>query len=562
MIERDISPRILRAAQTWPAITLTGPRQSGKTTLCQALFPQHQYATLESRDVRAFATEDPRGFLNQFPEGAILDEIQQVPDLLSYLQGIIDSDPAPGRWILTGSQNLALLESVSQSLVGRTVVYNLLPLSRNEITRFERHPETLYETLLTGSYPAIFDRGHEVSDWLSTYIDLYIDRDVRTISNVSNLATFHLFATLCASRTAQLLNYSSLAGDCDITHPTARAWFNILEASFFAFRLQPFHSNLRKTLVKMPKLHFYDTGLVCRLLGIFTEQHLHTHPLRGSIFETWMVSEVAKHWANHGQAGRMSFFRDRNGAEADLVVENPNGTKIVEAKSSVTGSSSLIDGSKRVRRLIAQSTPRCSIVVVYGGDDSQIRGTDRLIPWRELHEFDWDVAECIVTVLSDGTPVTGANVLALFPNKTWKSAVTDQSGSAVLDLYSAQLPMTVFVATNGFEAHLEHDWKPMNGPLDVELTELPDGGAVIFPNASGDVPILQGRLNPKKDDSERTYLYADNIAINGGLQQPAQFDIGEDLQLSDADGQEALIRIVSIVGQAALVQYRQFNHLD
>ncbi len=394
MIARDLAPRLIKAALTWPSITLTGPRQSGKTTLCRALFPQHRYETLEAPDVRAFATEDPRAFLAQFPQGAVLDEVQRAPDLLSYLQGIIDADPAPGRWILTGSQNLTLLESVSQSLAGRTAVYNLLPLTRGETMRFPRHPTTLEETLITGSYPRIFNESQDVADWLGSYVATYIERDVRMISNVGDLATFQRFVTLCAGRTAQLLNYSSLSGDCGISQPTAKAWLGILETSFVAFRLPALHANLRKRLVKMPKLHFYDTGLLCWLLGIRTPEHLCSHPLRGPIFETWVVSEMAKRRANRGEiGGGLSFFRDRNGAEADLIVDNPTGTTIVEAKSSATASSSLFDGSRRVRRQLAQSTRRCSVVVVYGGDQPQRRGTDNLIPWRDLHEFDWDASD-------------------------------------------------------------------------------------------------------------------------------------------------------------------------
>ena len=331
-------------------------------------------------------TEDPRSFLAQFPKGAVLDEVQRVPDLLSYLQGIIDDDPEPGRWILTGSQNLSLLQSVSQSLAGRTALYNLLPLTRGETVRFSKHPKALDETLISGSYPRIFDEGHEASDWLGSYIATYIERDVRTISNVSDLTTFQRFLALCAGRTSQLLNYSSLAGDCGISQPTAKAWLSILETSFIAFRLPVLHMNLRKRLVKMPKLNFYDTGLLCWLLGIRTPDQLRTHPLRGAIFETWVVSEIAKHRTNQGNTNGISFYRDRNGAEADLIVECPNGITIVEAKSSETPSSSLFDGSKRVRKHLVQSTQRCSVVVVYGGDQSQRRGNDRLIPWRKLHQ--------------------------------------------------------------------------------------------------------------------------------------------------------------------------------
>ncbi len=390
MISRDIAPKLVKAAQTWPSLTLTGPRQSGKTTLCRALFPHHPYETLEAPDVRAFAAEDPRAFLARFPQGSILDEVQRVPNLASYLQGLIDADPTPGRWILTSSQNLSLLESISQSLAGRTAVYNLLPLTRGEAIRFSHYPETLEATLFTGSYPRIYHDELEAADWLRSYVATYVERDVRTISNISDLATFQRFVTLCAGRTAQLLNYSSLAGDCGISQTTAKIWFGILEASFLVFRLPGYYSNLRKRLVKMPKLHFYDTGLVCWLLGIRTPEQLRTHPLHGSIFETWVVSEIAKHWANRGETRGLSFYRDQNGAEIDLIVEHPAGVTLVEAKSAKTASASLFASTKRVRKHLAQSVDSCPGVVVYGGDQRQHRTPDKLIPWQALHELDWD----------------------------------------------------------------------------------------------------------------------------------------------------------------------------
>ena len=390
MIQRDLAPKLKEAAKTWPAITLTGPRQSGKTILCHETFPQHLYTTLESLDTRAFAIEDPRTFLTQFPHGAILAEIQKAPGLLSYLQGIIDEDPSPGRWILTGSQNLSLLKSVSQSLAGRTAVYNLLPLARSEVVRFPQYPERLEETLFASSYPRIFDAGMSPTEWLCSYVTAYVERDVRTISNVSDLITFQRFVTLCAGRTAQLLNYSSLAADCGISQPTAKAWLTILEASFLVFRLPAFHSKLRKRLVKMPKLYFYDTGLACWLLGIRTPEQIRTHPLRGAIFETWVASELMKYQANRGESNRLSFYRDQNGAEADLIIECPTSVVLVESKSAGTASSHLFNSSKRVRRHFAQSTTPCSVVVVYGGDQVQRRGADQLVPWRDLHEINWD----------------------------------------------------------------------------------------------------------------------------------------------------------------------------
>lgn len=384
MIDRDLAPELVRAARQFPSITLTGPRQSGKTTLCRAVFPDHPYATLEALDIRAFATEDPRGFLNQFPQGAVIGEVQRIPGLLSYLQVIIDADPEPGRWILTGSQNLSLLESVSQSLAGRTAVHYLLPLSRNEIVRFERHPQSLEEALFAGAYPRIFDRELNPADWLRSYIATYIERDVRTISNVGDLLTFQRFVQLCAGRTAQLVKYSSLADDCGISQPTAKAWLGILETSFLTFRLPAFHANLRKRLVKMPKLYFYDTGLVCWLLGIRAAEQLRTHPLRGPIFETWVVSEIAKYRTNRGETAGLSFYRDSNGAEADLIIEHPSRVTLVEAKATETPSSTLFGGARRVQRHFSRLRRPCSVVVAYGGDQLQQRTEGSLIPWREL----------------------------------------------------------------------------------------------------------------------------------------------------------------------------------
>ena len=385
-VERDLTPRLVAAARAAPSITLTGPRQSGKTTLCRAVFPQHPYLSLEAPDVRAFASEDPRAFLAQLPNGAVIDEVQRVPDLPSYLQGVIDADPQPGRWVLTGSQNLSLAQSVSQSLAGRTEVHHLLPLARSEVVSFARYPTTLEETLLTGGYPRILDRDLDPSDWLRSYVATYIERDVRTISNVGDLTTFQRFVELCAGRTAQLLNYSSLADDCGVSQPTAKAWLSILETSFIVFRLPPFQSNPRRRLVKMPKLHFYDSGLACWLLGIRTAEQLRSHPLRGALFESWVVSEVAKHRANAGETRGLSFYRDRDGAEVDLVIERLDRTTLVEAKSSQTASSSLFDGARRVRRRLAELDRPCDAAVVYGGDDSQHRADGSLVPWHELHE--------------------------------------------------------------------------------------------------------------------------------------------------------------------------------
>ena len=555
MIARDLAPKLIWSATQVPAITLTGPRQSGKTTLCRSVFPRHPYVSLEAPDTRAFAAEDPRAFLDQFPEGAIIDEVQRIPDLLSYLQSIIDDDPTPGRWILSGSQNLSLLESVSQSLAGRTAVYHLLPLTHGEITRFAQHPTSLEETLFSGGYPRIFDRQLAPADWLRSYVATYLERDVRTISNVGDLATFQRFVELCAGRTAQLLNYSSLANDCGISQPSAKAWLGILEAGFVVFRLQAFHANVRKRLVKMPKLYFYDTGLVCWLLGIRQQDQLRSHPLRGAIFETWVVSETMKHRTNLGMAGGLSFYRDRNGAEVDLVVEQPDSVMLVEAKSSATVSSNLFVGAKRVQRQFGNLPRACNVAIVYGGDEFRGHADGRLIPWRMLRAASLPNLDHVISVFSGGRPVAGTRVLGLFPNKTWKDAITGENGETVLDLHSIHLPMIIFVATEGFAAHLEHDWIPAERALHIELSPLSNGGAVIFPEKTGTLPGLKGRLNPIRDTLDRTYLYASNIAINEGRQQPVAFVPGEELRLTDADGHELLVRIIDIVGSSALIEY-------
>jgi len=285
---------------------------------------------------------------------------------------------------------LALLQTVSQSLAGRTAVLHLLPMARSELVRFDRHPETLDEALFAGGYPRIFDREIAPSTWLSSYVATYVERDVRTITNVGDLTTFQRFLELAAGRAAQLLNVSALAADCGISQPTAKAWLSILETSFIAARLPAWHNNLRKRLVKMPKLHFHDTGLVCWLLGIRSPEHLRSHPLRGLIFETWVVSEIRKHRTNAGEAGGISFYRDGDGVEADLIVERGGSRIVVEAKASQTASSSLFGSVRRVRGLIDRAADDASdAVVVYGGDEPQVRGDVELIPWRNLHERRW-----------------------------------------------------------------------------------------------------------------------------------------------------------------------------
>jgi predicted AAA+ superfamily ATPase len=388
MIKRNMDALLRRSARSFPVVTVTGPRQSGKSTLCRKFFPRHPYINLEAPDLRRFALDDPRGFLSEYPDGAILDEIQRCPELASYLQTLVDEDRRRGRWILTGSQNLTLLESISQSLAGRTAVLNLLPLTGDEIRRFKVHPKMLDSVLLSGSYPRIYDQKIAPADWYRSYVTTYIERDIRTLLKVTDLIVFQRFLELCAGRTGQLLNLSSLAGDCGISQPTAKAWMGLLETSFLAFRLPPFFANLRKRLIKMPKLYFYDTGLVCWLLGIRSVDQLKTHPLRGAIFETWVISEIAKHRANAGQSGGMFFYRDQHGVEMDLLVEAGDHWLAVEIKSGQTLSGETLTHITQLGELF-QSVKPTRLIVAYAGSALRTIRDIQMVPWDRVANQPW-----------------------------------------------------------------------------------------------------------------------------------------------------------------------------
>jgi predicted AAA+ superfamily ATPase len=389
MVNRDAEPRLKMLTKQFPAIVMTGPRQSGKSTLCQKVFPNLPYTTLESPDVRAFALEDPRGFLKQFPKGAILDEIQNCPQITSYLQEIIDRDPVSGRWILTGSHNLSVMESTSQSLAGRSAVVHLLPLSRSEVVEFSHYPKSLNETLLTGGYPRILDRKLRPADWLSSYVATYLEREVRSISHIGDLVTFQRFAQLSAGRISQLLNLSSLAADCSISQPTAKAWVSVLEASFITFRLPSYHGNVSKRLIKMPKLHFYDTGLAAWLLGIRNVAQLDVHPLRGAMFESWVVSEIIKQRFNRGEANGVYFFRDKAGLESDVLVQGRKTLKLVEVKAGQTISSDWAANNQKIMGLFAKTKQAVSSVVVYSGTEKQERNGVTYLPWHAIQDYSW-----------------------------------------------------------------------------------------------------------------------------------------------------------------------------
>jgi len=389
-IQRDIAPHILALCRSFPIVTITGPRQSGKTTLCRQLFPDKPYVSLEALDQRAFATNDPRGFLETYASGAVIDEVQRAPDLLSYLQGEVDARPAAGRFVLTGSANLALLESVSQSLAGRTGLVTLLPCSRPEYVRFPGDPPSLWQQVWRGGFPAIPDRGIAPSDWFDTYVATYLERDVRQITNVVDLSAFQSFLGLIAGRVGQLLNLSQVGSDSGVTHNTARAWLSVLEASYVAFRLQPFHANIRKRLVRAPKTYFFDTGLACFLLGIRSPDQLEKHPLRGALFENHIVCEVLKSTLNAGRRPRMFFFRDHQGHEVDLLVERGDSVAAVEIKSGQTLAGDMFDDLAWLagQDLGPQRLPLAPMLV-YAGRERQRRAQATVLPWFAVHEVEW-----------------------------------------------------------------------------------------------------------------------------------------------------------------------------
>jgi predicted AAA+ superfamily ATPase len=378
-------------ARKFPVVTITGPRQSGKTTLCRAVFPDKGYVSLETPDMQDFAREDPRGFLAEHRQGAVLDEIHRVPELLSYVQTMVDERPVRGRFILTGSANFALLQSLGQSLAGRTALLELLPLGLEEVKRFPSGPKDLYGLLLQGSYPAIYDRRLDAKEWYPSYVSTYLERDVRSVLNVGDLIAFRTFMRLCAGRAGQLVNLSSMGADAGVTHGTARSWLSVLEAGYVTWRLPPFHANVSKRLVKTPKLHFLDSGLVCHLLGIQTAQQLRDHPLRGAVFETWVASEILKSRVHRGLQPHLSFFRDRKGLEVDVLVELARTLLAVETKSGATIARDFFDGLEAFASWVTSSRLRREVrgFVVYGGSALQTRSRGKAVPWSGVHRQAW-----------------------------------------------------------------------------------------------------------------------------------------------------------------------------
>lgn len=381
MIKRDANRTLAALAALYPVVAMTGPRQSGKSTLARAAFPAKPYLSLEDLDVRDFADNDPRGFLAQFSDGAVLDEVQRCPALLSYLQGMVDANPRPGRFILTGSQQFGLLSGISQSLAGRVGLLQLLPFSLAELS-IAAAPTSLEELLFTGLYPPVHDRGLPPQVWYADYTATYVERDVRQMVNVRDISAFQRFLRMCASRTAQTVNLSALAADCGITHNTAAAWLSVLEASYLVFRLPPYFRNFGKRLVKTPKLYFYDAGLAAWLAGVRSVEELRHGPMRGALFETWAVGEVMKR-INHRLLSVPAFhWRDNVGHEVDVLIERAGRLLPLECKAGATAAGDWFAPIERFLDLVGTE----SAGLIYGGEERYRRGRVEVYGWRAIEE--------------------------------------------------------------------------------------------------------------------------------------------------------------------------------
>lgn len=399
MIERTLAKKLREVAKLFPVLTVTGPRQSGKTTLTQAVFKDYDYISLELPDQRQFALEDPHGFLDQFNGPVILDEVQRAPELFSYIQVLVDEHRDwAGRFVLTGSQNFLLLQSISQSLAGRCAVLHLLPFSQAELAgrpslsldglgkigpENRKSPRLgLLETLFTGFYPRIHDKHLPPRDWLASYYQTYLERDVRNILNVGDTETFGRFIRLCAGRSGQLLSLSGLASDCGISHTTAKRWLSVLESSFIIMLLRPHYRNFGKRLIKSPKLYFLDTGLLCYLLQVRSPQELVHRAERGAIFESFVVSELYKNFAHRGQQASLFFWRDAAGHEVDIVIDFGTGLTPVEVKSGQTVASDFFKNLRYWRKISGDEDAPAALV--YGGEKSFKRSGVLVYPWFAL----------------------------------------------------------------------------------------------------------------------------------------------------------------------------------
>jgi predicted AAA+ superfamily ATPase len=383
MIKRIIAEKIKQMAAKMPIISITGPRQSGKTTLAKAVFPKHTYVNLESPDVYEDAKSDPRSFLTQHKHGLIIDEAQKMPELFSYIQTISDENNKPGEFIITGSQNFLLSEKISQSLAGRVFITNLLPLSTAELKKTKHWKNNVNNAIFQGFYPRIYDKQIEPLDFYPSYIQTYTERDIRQIVNVTNLHAFQKFMRLAAGRIGQLLNYNNIANELGVDLKTVKSWFSILEAGFIIFFLQPHHNNYNKRLVKTPKLYFYDTGLACSLLGINDTESLNVHWAKGALFENLVIADIMKNKIHQVRNPSLFFWRDNTGNEIDLLEDMDGTVNIYEIKSSATVNNSFFKGLAYYKSLAGKEVKNMKLI--YGGNRSYQRGDYEIRSWNSLN---------------------------------------------------------------------------------------------------------------------------------------------------------------------------------
>lgn len=382
MIERAIFETVLDMASKFPVVTLTGPRQSGKSTLLKSCFTDYKYISLEDPDIRQLAENDPRGFLKDCGTKCIIDEAQRVPDLFSYLQTIVDSRDECGQFILSGSHNFLLMERISQSLAGRTGILKLFPFSAEELRAVDKLPNDLDEILLKGCYPRLYDKKVSAKEYFTSYLQTYVERDVRLLRNITDMAAFKRFLKLCAANVGSILNVTSLAKDAGISVITANSWISILEASFILLRLPPYYKNFSKRVIKSPKIYFCDTGLLCNLLNIFNREQLQKSGLRGAIFENFVVTEYMKNALFKGEEPQLYFWRDTNQNEVDLLCETDGELNAIEIKSGETKNQKFYDGLKKFAEVAG--IPLTNTRVVYGGDDSYLGENQKFISWKEI----------------------------------------------------------------------------------------------------------------------------------------------------------------------------------
>ena len=384
MIERACSAFLQRLASQFPVICITGPRQAGKTTLARWAFPDHPYVSLENLDSAVRAQDDPRGFLASFPEGAVIDEIQRVPSLLSYLQQIVDERPKPGAFIVTGSQQFGFMGALAQSLAGRSGLLELLPFSVPELLpTFSGALENSGTALWRGWYPSVFDRGLDPELWYGAYISTYLERDVRQIENIRDMTAFRRFLALTAGRTGQLINLTEFAGECGVSHNTVKAWLSVLEASYLVRLVQPYHRNFNKRIVKTPKLYFLDTGLAARLLGIHEASQLDTHPARGALFESFVYAELLKLRLNEHAPWDIYFWRDQQGHEVDFILESGQSLTAIEVKSGATFHPDHVQSLTKFRNIAGDFIE--ASLMIYGGSETFIFKDTRILPWNAGH---------------------------------------------------------------------------------------------------------------------------------------------------------------------------------